>query len=338
MNKLASVSYAVRLKELNALALSQSGGAFVLFAIEILNEGGVVYGCVYNNEKRAAVFKRAETRSEMEDMRGSKYIQSELGTAYADVAEDLRQGRWVMFSGMPCQVAGLRNFLVGLNIDDSRLLAVDIICHGVPSPRIWRDYVAWTEKRKHARCVMADFRSKKFGWRPTIQSLTLVRADGSQIIVDENIWSHIFYGLNSLRPACYGCRFRNMERPGDVSIGDFWGIEDTIPEMNDDKGVSVVLVNSRQGAEFLQMVKKTGEGEVVATELELSIRQNEPLHISYACPPGRQQFWEKFYKGDFASFACVYADYGWRNNCRRTVARMLPRSVKDAIKNLIKRN
>ena len=157
------IVFAFRHKDENEMAKSQSGGAFALLSDYILENGGVVYGVGYTGHFRA-IHKRATTKEERDELRKSKYVQSDVSTTFIDVKNDLRAGKMVMFTGTPCQTAGLRKF-IGAKLSE-KLYVMDIVCHGVSAPYVWRDYLKWLEKKKNKRIINVNFRNKSlFGWK-----------------------------------------------------------------------------------------------------------------------------------------------------------------------------
>ena len=227
---------------------SRSGGIFPALSDTILEEQGVVYGCILN-EKFEAVHVRADNKTERDKMCGSKYVQSKMGDTYKKVKLDLQSDKKVLFSGTSCQVAGLKAFL-GKEYDN--LLCVDIVCHGVPSLKVWKKYIRWQESRNHAKVIEVNFRNKKdFGWREHVERL---RFDNNKV-VDAWIFKTLFSSNVILRPSCYKCLYKSIMHPGDITIADYWGIEKAALEFDDNKGVSLVLINNQNGENEFEKVK-----------------------------------------------------------------------------------
>ncbi len=231
---------------------SSSGGVFGVLAQQVLAEGGVVFGA-YMNEARQVVHGMAQSSEELAALRGSKYVQSALGDCFAQVKSQLSAGRTVLFSGTPCQIAGLTRYL-GKPYDN--LLTVDLICHGVPSPMVWREYLACREKDAGARAVGASFRDKVQGWN--CFSMKLRFANGRQYAksLHEDSYLRGFLANLFLNDACSDCRFKGTSRCGDVTLADFWGVEKMLPALKDDKGVSLLLVRSAAAARLLRSCKE----------------------------------------------------------------------------------
>ena len=226
--------YAVKHCRDDVVSASRSGGIFTAVSDWILHENGIVYGCILD-ENFQAVHTRAETALERDAMRGSKYIPSRMEDTFRLVQKDLKENRMVLFTGTSCQVAGLKNFL-GRDYDN--LVCMDIVCHGVPSPEVWSEYLKWQSKRHRSKIIGVDFRNKKdYGWREHVE--TLYFSNGK--LVNSRVFTKLFYNHAVLRPSCYKCPFKQIMHPGDITIADYWGIEKAAPEFDDNKGVSLVI-------------------------------------------------------------------------------------------------
>ena len=287
--------YAVKHKDEETRAASRSGGIFTALSDEMLEKHGVVYGCVLN-ENFDAVHVRAENTEDRNCMRGSKYIQSKLGDTFKNVKLDLERGKVVLFSGTSCQVAGLKAYL---QKEYENLLCVDIVCHGVPSTKVWHEYLDWQEKKNSSKITGVDFRNKKdFGWRAHME--TLYFENGK--IESSGVFRTLFYGHNVLRPSCYECPYKSMMHPGDITIADYWGVEKAAPEFDDNKGVSLVLVNNETGEKILDEVKD----KLIWKETRIEDSLQPPLKAPFPKPETREQFWRDFENKDFSYIAKKY--------------------------------
>ena len=192
---------------------SQSGGLFTAVSDWVLNQNGIVYGCILDPSFQA-IHVRAENQEQRDTMRGSKYIQSTMGEVFSMVKADLISGKYVLFTGTSCQVSGLKAYL---GKEYPLLLCMDIICHGVPSPMIWKEYLAWQEKHNKSEIVSAVFRNKlDFGWRNHTETLEF--ANGKKI--HAQVFKGIFHGDAVLRPSCYKCPYKSLIHPGDITFAD----------------------------------------------------------------------------------------------------------------------
>lgn len=298
--------YAVKHRDENVVAQSRSGGVFTALSDAVLQEGGVIYGCVLTEDFRA-VHIRGEDTWDRDRMRGSKYVQSSLGDTLRKAQKDLEAGRKVLFTGTSCQIAGLRSFL---GKDWDNLLCVDIVCHGVPSPAVWQAYLAWQERTHKMDVVFAEFRNKKtFGWREHTESL--VMDDGE--VVHSKVFTSLFYDHSILRPSCYTCSFKNVMHPGDITIADYWGVEKAAPEFDDNKGVSLVLVNNVKGEQAFEAVKDMLRWK--ATSQEHSLQQ--PLLRPFPRPSHRDKFWTDFAEKDFGYLVRKYVGAGLWGKIKR---------------------
>ncbi|HAF85225.1 MAG TPA: hypothetical protein DCG32_02410 [Sphaerochaeta sp.] len=226
---------------------SASGGAFTAISDYILEHQGVVYGAGYD-AGLTACHMRASSTGQRDHLRGSKYVQSNLGDTYKTVEQDLQNSLRVLFTGTPCQVAGLRNYL---QKDYENLLLVDLICHGVPSQKVFKDYLSQMEQQEGSAVIDCTFRDKSKGWKNLVMSLDF-QSGTKKIEASNSTFYSLFIDGTILRPCCYECKFSNFNRPSDITIGDFWGIEQTFPLFDDEKGISLILVNSRKGETFFQ--------------------------------------------------------------------------------------
>jgi coenzyme F420-reducing hydrogenase beta subunit len=210
--------YAMRHKNPQELDASQSGAAFVALSDYILDIGGVIYGAGYDNQFQV-IHKRATTKNERNEFRGSKYVQSNLKDTFRGIKNDLKEGLIVLFSGTPCQISGLVSY-VGNKLREN-LFLVDIICHGVPSPYIWKDYIAYIEESTHDIVSEVNFRNKKFGWNSHRETFRL-KSDNR--LIDKDIYAYLFNEHVMFRESCGTCHFCNIHRPSDITMGDLWGL------------------------------------------------------------------------------------------------------------------
>ena len=311
--------YAAKHKDESTRAASRSGGIFTALSDQVLSDGGIVYGCVLTDDF-SAVHVRAEDTEERDRMRGSKYIQSKLGETFKNVKEDLDIERKVLFSGTSCQVAGLKKFL-GKKYEN--LFCVDIVCHGVPSKKIWAAYLYWQQQKNHSKIVNVDFRNKKdFGWREHVETLQF---DNGRI-VNSRVFKSLFYRHVALRPSCYECPYKSIMHPGDISIADYWRIEVAAPELDDNKGVSLVLVNNEVGEKLFESV----EDNIVIRKTRIVDSMQQSFKAPYPKPSNRNQFWTDFYQKPFGYVAKKYGNYGFINDIK-TFYRNVKKKIKGKV-------
>lgn len=246
---------ALRTKDDKVLFASSSGGAFHDVAAEVLRQGGVVVGAAYD-EHLNVVHRMIDREQDLPQLMGTKYVQSMMGDIYRQVLDVLTAGeRPVFFTGTPCQVDGLRRCLMGR--DYPQLLTADVVCHGVPSPMIYRDYLRLAEQKGLRGIASINMRNKKYaGWNP-ITSWGVKYNDGRYIVDDPRIlaWGRIFLSELVSRPSCHHCLYANMKRSGDLSLADYWDRRRRHDELYDWKGTSLVLVNTERGRLWLDKVR-----------------------------------------------------------------------------------
>jgi len=274
---------------------STSGGVFSLLAQQVLDLGGVVYGGAF--DRRFTVrHAAARTRDELALLRGSKYMESDLGDTFSEVKQLLDRGVPVLYSGVPCQIAGLRSFL---GIEHPLLLTVDLVCHGAPSPLAWEAYLAERERAAGAKALRVAFRDKAEGWRHS--SLFVIFENGAafRAAEDGGAWMRAFLHGLSIRRSCFSCPYRTNERPGDITLADFWGIEKVTGERDDDLGVSIVRANSAQGRNALASVADRLQLREVAWED--AVRRNRAALHPTPPQPKREDFFARLGKEPFAA-------------------------------------
>lgn len=269
--------------------ISSSGGIFSLLAKWIFQQGGLVYGVGEHGDRRFDFpFVRMEEEDELEAARGSKYVQAYAGFVYQQVAHDLQKGRKVLFTGTPCQTAALRKFL---GKDDSNLFVIDLVCHGVPSQTMFRECLKTQiplEEIEHC-----SFRDKSLGWQCTDLLVQKKSGELSYFPYAKSYYEKAFHQSIDLQDACYDCPFGGLQRQGDLTLGDFWGIDAYQKNWNDGKGTSLILVNSDKGDELLHEIQP------LLTRLEpipLPYAMVNRLHEEIPVPKERNRFldaWDK---------------------------------------------
>lgn len=308
--------YAAKNRDEEIRLKSSSGGIFTLLAEETLKENGVVFGACFD-ENWEAKHDYTETVEGLAAFRGSKYLQSRMEDNYKKAETFLKQGRKVLFSGSPCQIAGLKKFL---RKEYENLLAVDFICHGVPSPKVWRMYLDETCKKiieqggknsvssvlpngGRKSCIEAiGFRDKILGWKKFSFSLQLsvLIGDGKNTVGLcephlENIFMRGFLSNLYLRPACHQCAAKSGKSGSDITIADYWGINRFMPDFDDDRGVGLVLVNSPKGEKLYKALSSCMESR--ETGIEDALRCNAGFKATIAIPPRRADFFREIAKG-----------------------------------------
>lgn len=289
--------YAAKNKQEAVRLCSSSGGIFSLLADYIEAQGGVIYGAAFD-EQFTVRHMRTEAAGEWKKFCVSKYTQSDMGNTFWSVRADLDSGRMVLFSGTPCQVDGLKRYLKGARVSCDGLVTCDIVCHGTPSPKVWADYLDYLVKRTGRQIGCVSFRDKeKTGWHNS----TLTIKDGKEQMIlketmKENFFSKLFFSHLILRPSCHRCQYAGFRRPGDFTLGDFWGIEKNHPRFDDDKGISLVMVHTEKGQKIWQEIQSGAESFPVTKEQCVQ----PPLVAPSQEHPDRESFW------------CWYQRYGFQ--------------------------
>lgn len=292
-------AYGVKYIDERLRKASRSGGAFVAFSNQILMRKGSVYGAVMDKDFSVR-HVRAVSESERAPMQKAKYVQSDIRGIYPQVADDIRKGQTVLFTGTPCQVSGLKHYISEKKISDKKLYTCDLICHGVPSPLIWKDYLRYIESHYHQKIKSAEFRDKSFGWNTHCETFVLEKRKKKVVT---RVYSDLFYKHIMFRPSCANCHFANLNRVGDITLGDFWGIERHNAMFNDNKGVSLILINSSKGEELFESAKQ---------ELNyFSCKPEECLQPTLQRPsresPERTMFWKDYGILEFRKVLKKYA-------------------------------
>lgn len=306
--------YAARHKDIHEIETSRSGAAFIAISDYVLEQGGVVYGAGYAEHFRV-VHKRATNKEERNEFKGSKYVQSNLRDIFPQVKADLKQGLIVLFSGTPCQTAGLASY-IGKRLRE-KLILVDIVCHGVPAPYIWRDYLTYLEKKYKQPIVEVNFRDKsRVGWNEHIESF--VFQDGSK--KEFNTYTYLFYRHIMLRPSCSKCHYTNFKRPSDFTLADYWGWEKLSPDFNkDNKGCSLLLVNTEKGRHFLKYISI--DLNLIVSNKILCLQPNLQIPSK---PSDKSSLFEYLYiKHGFKKVAQKFSDLNYKSNIKKIIRKIL---------------
>ncbi len=304
--------YAVLAKDDALRESSSSGGVFSLLADNVLASGGVVYGVAMEENMRSCSHIRITSAGELPKLRGSKYLQSCVGETYRLVKIDLEAGKQVLFSGVPCQIDALKLFL---DREYENLYCAEVICHGAPSPLLWREYVDYIERKHQGTVRSVRFRSKKNGWKKYGLAI-----DGENIHQDKNLSSDPYLIMFSrdycLRPSCYQCQAKKLESAADLTLGDFWGIWKNAPGLDDDNGTSLVMVQSEKGAELFQRI----ESFIVCREMpfSLSVASNPAYHKSVGRPKERENFFPDLNSNSFDVMIKKYCSLSPKERLKKT--------------------
>lgn len=314
-------AYGVRHKNKEEIMNSRSGAMFVAISDFVIEKGGVVYG-VGMKERFRATHIRAVTKSERDELRGSKYMQSDLNGIFNQIKSDLKAGLFVLFSGTPCQTSGLNSF-VGKNLR-KKLLLVDIVCHGVPGPYLWRDYIKYLENKYQDTICEVVFRDKKrYGWRAHRESFRFEKGGWKS-------FNFTLYKRNIFRQSCGECHFCNIKRPSDITLADFWHAEKIAPEyIADNKGANLILINTVAGQELFNAVKD--KLNYIPVNIEKCMQGNL-IHPAKLYP--KLLSFENYYAiYGFEETMKHFGEIGWRHDVRMKTTCVI-KNIKSALKKI----
>lgn len=262
--------YAVYLKNEQELVKSSSGGAMTALSDAIFEKGGIIIACRYDSKTNSVVFDKAYNKEQRDMMRGSKYISANMKNMIPLLKDEILHNRTtpILFIGTPCQVAAVRLWLNKNNYEDSRIILCDLICHGVPESKLWDEYTKLIKENYQSDIVSITFKNKKNGWiRPSAYAYL---KNGVEISLKD--YYMIYASNNFMRKNCYSCKYANIERQGDITIGDFWGIEKVNPKFLNSKGTSLVIVNTQKGAQLFEYAKISLE--IYESDIESCLQPN----------------------------------------------------------------
>lgn len=288
-----AIVYAAKCKDKNIRLNSTSGGIFTVLSDYILQLQGGICGAVYNTSTQKVEHTITFTTEGRNKMRGSKYVQSELSNTFQDIKTLLEQDKWLLFTGTPCQTAGLLSFL---KKDYPKLVIVDILCHSVPSPLILHEIL-----KKYAPTNIS-FRDKSLGWR---KSYSFQIKENNRAIQNKTFLNLFFKGLIN-RPSCYNCIFTNTYRTSDFTIGDYWNIKAVNPKFEDSLGISCILINTPKGKHVFEQIQNKIEN--VQTELKPALQTCLQRHTTEPIQK-RKRFWSDYTEKGFDFCEKVYGHY-----------------------------
>lgn len=325
--------YAGVISDRETLKKSSSGGVFSALANAVFKENGAVFGAAWNKDFSLS-HTAAKNSAELEKLRGSKYVQSNIGTTFREAKKLLDDGKTVCFSGTPCQISGLRSYL---KKDYENLLTIDIICHGVPSVKMLSDDLLYVCGEKSGEISDIRFRDKAYGWG-TKGSIT---AADKKIRYNAGTSPYYFYFLKGevYRESCYNCRFPAENRQGDITLGDYWGIKtELIKKLGDidpDLGISCVLVNTETGKKWLQKAKKS---LCLTPSDRKSVEKRNGQLVSHSTPlPEHKELLEGYKANGFTAFRNGYKKHT-KDHIVRSVKNLIPAKIKRKINDFLSRS
>ena len=320
-------AYAAVHRDKETLKCSTSGGAFTALAEEVFRRGGIVYGVRMDDFIVHHV--RIASTADLPRLRGSKYLQSRIGSVFKETENDLKDGKTVLFSGTPCQVDGLKHFL-GKTYDN--LITVDLVCHGVGSQAYFNKFMT-TLTAKWPEAKELQFRSKRFaGWSCSGALVIDDKKNGTiekPFYYHENYYYQFFLQGDIYRKSCYTCKYANLNRPGDITLGDFWGVEKLKLPLDTYNGCSLVIVNSEKGRSWIERVPDLA---VEAVSTDDAVRYNEQLIHPSAIREKRLQRLHDYETKSGAEIASLYMKNDKKSVLKGKIKRMIPYPVKVLIR------
>lgn len=313
-------AYSLINKNRSTLQASTSGGAFSAIAVPFIDKGGIVYGCAMKDGFKVQHIRVSDLKG-ISELQGSKYVQSETNTTFSQVKLDLDSDKEVLFSGTPCQIAGLYRYL-GKEYD--KLLTVDIVCHGVGSQAYFDKFIEYLES-KYSTIESIEFRNKKFvGW--SCGGVLTVNGKQMPFYNHEHYYYSYFLSGEIYRKCCYTCSYANMNRVGDITIGDFWGVEKLNINADTTEGCSLMLVNTVKGKEILDVIKS--DSIITNVDKNKAIKNNAQLLHPSAFKPLRKKRLHEYNNMSGKEIQRVYVKTNIKRIIKGKVKALIPYSIK----------
>lgn len=279
-------SIAAQNKDINIRMSSSSGGFFTALASYVIDQDGVVFGA-YLSDSLVVEHKYIDNKDDIKLFRGSKYVQSKIGEAYKQAEEFLKKGRLVLFTGTPCQVSGLLSYL---KKEYDNLITQDVVCHGVPAPMVFKKYLDYQEKKFGSATECVVFRDKCSGWNTYSVNMKFLNNKKYTKVFSKDLYMRSFLRDYCLRPSCYSCKFKSKVHSSDFTLADYWGVTNIHPEFSDDKGTSLVLINSDNARKVFDCISEQFEWK--ETSLDKAIVYNPLIVRASKRPEERDAFME----------------------------------------------
>lgn len=290
---------------------SSSGGIFSIIAEQILNENGIVVGAAFD-ENFGVHHICINSINELDLLRRSKYVQSNMNDIYIQIEKYLNQNKKVLFSGTPCQVQAIYSYFNTLKINIENLFCIDLFCHGVPSDSLWKDYIKYRENIANSKTKSISFRDKSDGWNNfsvyfQFENNLMYCKSNTEDLYMQGFLRNVFF-----RPSCYSCQFKGINRSSDITLADLWGIKNISPELDDDKGCSVIMVNSKKGLYLFNLIQKNIYYKEI--DLEKVIYYNSGAISPSIYSERKDMFYNNYYEKhlsfDKSISSCVGKDVG----------------------------
>ncbi len=327
-------TYVAISKDKDVLSLSSSGGAFVALASLVIKKKGVVFGCAYNDSMEPEHIC-VDNLLDIKKIQGSKYVQSNINNTYTQAKKYLKEGRQVLFTGTPCQIAGFKSYI---GKEYSNLITVDLICHGVPSIDFFKGYIKYIEKNVRGTVIDFKFRDKSKGWGHVEKVVYRQNGVIKEKLIQpfESYYHSYFLSGDILRENCYECKYACKDRQGDFTIGDYWGIEKVHPKVDTKNGVSILLVNTPKAFNLMDEIAKYLD--LTDSVFEQAIEQNEQLKKPTCKSDRRAKIFKAWNEGGYNSVAHEYYKLHKKDIILSKIKLLVPHSIKRFLKRIITRN
>ncbi len=294
------------------LLRSSSGGAYIAICSVFEKKYGFgnvsFYGVTYDNDMNV-IHKRVTSAEECHIFQGSKYVKSNYSLVLKEIEKDIENGKYILFSGTPCQVFSLKKYLKIKKIHYDKLYYIDIICHGTPQVKFWNDYKKWLEKNNKSKLINYSFRYKPQGWKayPGYAEFD----NGKKLIntYETSIYSKLHMKGYITNKVCFSCLFSNMKREGDITLGDYWGIEFIEPNFYDKNGVSLVISNTKKGNKIIGLLKLENKKSILKTTNNEFLKYQHNLSKNTEMPVNYDEFWKDYDALNFDKILKKYLGY-----------------------------
>ena len=314
-------AYAAKSKDINVQKKSSSGGIAAELAMDCIRSGGIVYGVVYDDSYNV-ITARIDNLRDCDKLYGSKYVQTNLKNTLSEVVSDLESGKKVLYFGTSCHITGLLEILDRKQINKTNLITVDIICHGVPSPRLFNEYIKFL--KKDTDFAGFSFRTKRLKWGNGGKQFgaSIFHRNGriETNTLRSNAFLRIFFSNNCLRPACYHCNHIGLNKVGDFTIADYWGLKNVHPEFFDEYGVSAVFANSAKAEKILNGLKNIS---YIESSVESISKKQQNMQQYSTKGENYNNFWQEYYNSGFDYILRKYAELGFLAKLKRRIKKIL---------------
>lgn len=305
-------AFAVKHKKDEVRYNSASGAFFPAIAEYVINDlKGFVCGCIIDSNLKIKHVISNELEM-VQKMQGSKYVQSDIGNCFPEIIDLLKRDTFVLFTGSSCQVTGLISLLESKNVSTDKLITIDFFCHGVPSPLIWKEYLDFYERKTCKKITNYEFRNKKYGWGnnrkgPSYLFTAYFNHGVDNSSFEVRLWGKIFGTDLCTRQYCHSCPYTTVNKNADFTMGDFWGIDKVIPQMDDKKGTSVVISRNKKGSDLLDNLGD--KIDVCQVELEKAVARQQNAFKASCANKERNNFWNLYFAEGFESVSKKYFEY-----------------------------